>query len=220
MGGAHDSRGLRCGARVSRGFQSSTTHARKWFNAGWLLEGSGLHLVSSVGNVRQPPCALPSRPEGHSLEFHVRSARLTDVEPAIRVLARTAGDSHGGRDEADLLRSMLYQPAATVVVAESEHRIVGVGVLSIRPSVRSGPFIGCVDDLGLVAGLDAARDDAPDTSLRSTIGASIIEHLVVSARNKGCTRVEVTDPLASAEAPLLNAAGFAGPGTHLSRTIG
>lgn len=162
--------------------------------------------------------AVPSR-GNLALEFHVRNARLTDVEPAIRVLARS-DDAKGGRDDADLLRSMLYQPAATVVVAESEHRILGVGVLSIRPSVRSGPFIGCIDELGLVTGLDAARDDAPESPLRSTIGGSILEHLVTSARNKGCTRVEVTDPLASAEAPLLNAAGFAGEGTLLSRAIG
>lgn len=202
------------------GFQSSTVGRSRGFIGHLTSRERSPHLVSCIGNVTQPPCALPSRPEGHSLEFHVRSARLTDIEPAVRVLARGAGDTSGGRDDADLLRSMLYQPAATVVVAESEHRIVGVGVLSIRPSVRSGPFIGCVDDLGLVAGLDAARDDAPDTSLRSAIGGSILEHLVVSARNKGCTRVEVTDPLASAEAPLLNAAGFAGPGTLLSRAIG
>jgi hypothetical protein len=163
--------------------------------------------------------AVPSRGPS-SLEFHVRSARLTDIDAAVRVLARTAGTSAGGRDDADLLRSLLYVPAATVVVAEIEHRIVGVGVLSMRPSVRSGPFIGCIDELGLMTEADAARDDEPDTTLRTRVGRSIIEHLVSSARNKGCTRVEVTDPLASAEAPLLNAAGFAGQGTLLSRAAG
>ena len=159
-------------------------------------------------------------PRAHSLEFHVRSARLTDIDTAVRVLARTAGPSAGGREDADLLRSLLYVPAATVVVAEAEHRIIGVGVLAMRPSVRSGPFIGCIDELGLVTGTDASRDGEPDPTLRSSIGRSIIDHLVSSARNKGCTRVEVTDPLASAEAPLLNAAGFAGTGTLLSREIG
>ena len=67
---------------------------------------------------------------------------------------------------------------------------------------------------------DDARDDEPDAPLRTEIGRSIIEQLVTSARNKGCSRVEVVDPLASAEAPLLNAAGFAGQGTLLSRAIG
>ncbi len=161
-----------------------------------------------------------TRPEGHSLEFHVRSARITDVDPAVRVLARTNGASGGGGDEADLLRNLLYVPAATVVVAEAEHRVIGVGVLSIRPSVRSGPFIGCIDELGLMTGPDAARGDEPDPAFRTDVGRSILEQLVRSAHNKGCTVVEVADPLASAEAPLLNAAGFAGVGTLLSRAIG
>lgn len=138
----------------------------------------------------------------------------------MRVLARDRGSTSGGREDADLLRSLLYVPAATVVVAEAEHRIIGVGVLSMRPSVRSGPFIGCIDELGLALDTETARGGGPDDSLRLSIGRSIVEHLVGSARNKGCTRVEVTDPLASAEAPLLNAAGFAGQGTLLSRATG
>jgi hypothetical protein len=154
------------------------------------------------------------------VEFIVRSARLTDIDAAIRVLARSAHWSGAGRDDADRLRSFLYVPAATVVVAEREHRIVGVGVLSLRPTVRSGPFVGCIDELGAMTEAEAARDGEPDAPLRVEIGRSIIEQLVISARNKGCSRVEVVDPLASAEAPLLNAAGFAGHGTLLSRAIG
>ncbi len=154
------------------------------------------------------------------MEFIVRSARLTDIDAAIRVLARSAHWAGAGRDDADRLRSLLYVPAATVVVAEREHRIVGAGVLSLRPAVRSGPFVGCIDELGAMTGMDAARDSEPDPPLRTEIGRSIIEQLVTSARNKGCSRVEVVDPLASAEAPLLNAAGFADQGTLLSRAIG
>lgn len=154
------------------------------------------------------------------MEFIVRSARLTDIDAAIRVLARSAHWSGAGRDDADRLRSLLYVPAATVVVAEREHRIVGAGVLSIRPAVRSGPFVGCIDELAATTGNGDAHDDRHDTPLRTEIGRSIIEQLVTSARNKGCSRVEVVDPLASAEAPLLNAAGFAGPGMLLSRAIG
>lgn len=164
--------------------------------------------------------ALPYPSRGPPVEFIVRSARLTDIDAAIRVLARSAHWSGAGRDDADRLRSLLYIPAATVVVAEREHRIVGAGVLSIRPAVRSGPFVGCIDELGATTGTNDARDDEPDAPLRTEIGRSIIEQLVTSARNKGCSRVEVVDPLASAEAPLLNAAGFAGPGTLLSRAIG
>lgn len=49
---------------------------------------------------------------------------------------------------------------------------------------------------------------------------SIIGHLVVSARNKGCTRVDVTDPLVTAEPALLKGAGFARWGALLSRAAG
>src|SRR5205814_2520909 len=102
----------------------------------------------------------PERP----MEVSVRSARLTDVDAAVRLIAREAADRRAERDEADRLRHLLFIPAATVVVAVAERRLIGVGVLSIRPSVRSGPFVGVVDELGLedggVTGGDAAADDA------------------------------------------------------------
>jgi hypothetical protein len=52
------------------------------------------------------------------------------------------------------------------------------------------------------------------------VGSAILEHLISSARNKGCARVEVTDPLAAAETALLKGAGFARRGALLSRAIG
>jgi hypothetical protein len=51
------------------------------------------------------------------------------------------------------------------------------------------------------------------------MGFSTIEHLVVSARNKGCTRVDVTDPLATAEPALHEARWLARRGALLSRAI-
>lgn len=148
------------------------------------------------------------------MEYHVRSARLTDVEAAIRIVMRDATDPGEQRDGADRLRSLLFLPAATIVVAERGRRLIGAGILSIRPSIRSGPFVGVIDALGLATVEDA---DAPD---RSAVGRSMIEQLVASAGNKGCARVEVTDPLASAEAELLDGAGFERRGVLLSRTIG
>jgi predicted N-acetyltransferase YhbS len=148
------------------------------------------------------------------VEFHVRSARVTDVEPAVRLMAE-AGANGTGHDEADLLRSMLYLPSATVVVAEMERRVVGLGVLSIRPSVRDGAFIGVIDALALAPSAAAGDDDR-----RQAMAASMLEQLVGSARNKGCARVEVADPLASAEPPLWERAGFAPRGTFLSRPVG
>lgn len=153
------------------------------------------------------------------MEYHVRSARLTDVEAAIRILMRDPADPDQQREDTDRLRNFLFVPSTTVVVAEVERRIVGIGVLSIRPSVRSGPFIGVIDELGVAAADGRSGSAAPtaDAAHRSAMAVSIIEHLVSSARNKGCTRVDVTDPLATAEPALLKRAGFARRGALLSR---
>ena len=153
------------------------------------------------------------------MEYHVRSARMTDIDAAIRILLRDSTDPDQQREDTDRLRNLLFVPAATVVVAEAERRVVGIGVLSIRPSVRSGPFIGVIDELGVdpAGGRSGSAAPAADAAQRSAIGVSILEHLVVSARNKGCTRVDVTDPLATAEPALLKQAGFARRGALLSR---
>jgi hypothetical protein len=156
------------------------------------------------------------------VEYHVRSARLTDVDAAIRILLRDADDSGDQRGDADRLRSLLFLPAATVVVAEAERRVIGVGVLSIRPTVRHAPFVGVIDELGTILPEVRAERAAgtTDAARRREIGQSIIEHLVSSARNKGCARVEVTDPLAASESTLLKSAGFERRGALLSRAIG
>jgi hypothetical protein len=146
------------------------------------------------------------------LEERVRSARLTDLDPAARLLAVDEVGRPSDGDAIDYLRNLLFVPSATVVVAEAERRVVGVGVLAIRPSVRSGPFVGVIDELG-VARLGTAAD-------RRRIADDIVEHLAVSARNKGCTRVEVTEPLASAEPSLWKRNGFGSHGRTLSRTLG
>jgi GNAT superfamily N-acetyltransferase len=147
------------------------------------------------------------------VEVHVRSARLTDLDAAVRILA------HGGhegerRHDVDYLRTLLFVPSATVAVAELDRRVVGVGVLAIRPSVRSGPFVGIVDELGI------AQAPTQDAAERRKVADALVEHLVTSARNKGCTRVEVSEPLASAEPPLWKRLGFASRGRTLGRMIG
>jgi hypothetical protein len=156
------------------------------------------------------------------VEFHVRSARLTDVDAAIRILMRDTVDPVQRRGDADRLRSLLYVPAATIVVAEVEHRVVGVGVLSIRPTVRTGQFVGVIDELAVEGRTGRAERAAAaaDAANRDRIRSSILEQLIASARNKGCARVEVTDPLAKAESALLKRADFARQGALLSRAIG
>ena len=155
------------------------------------------------------------------MEFHVRSARLTDIDIAMRLLMRDGEVVSEQRGDADRLRSLLFLPAATILVAEAERRVVGVGVLSIRPTVRTGAFVGVIDELGL-EGMPgrATRSARADTSGRTEIGSSILEQLISSAKNKGCARVEVTDPLAAAEPALLKGAGFERRGALLSRAIG
>ena len=147
------------------------------------------------------------------MEVHVRSARLTDLDAAVRILARDDGEGDP-RDDVDYLRNLLFVPSATVAVAETERRVVGVGVLAIRPSVRSGPFVGIVDELGI------AQAPTLDAAERRKVADAIVEHLATSARNKGCTRVEVSEPLASAEPPLWKRLGFASRGRTLGRKIG
>jgi hypothetical protein len=147
------------------------------------------------------------------LEVHVRSARLTDLDAAVRLMARGDADPHGERNGADYLRNLLFVPSATVIVAEAERRVVGVGVLAIRPSVRSGPFVGVIDELGLGGALEGAAD-------RRRAADEIVEHLATSARNKGCTRIEVAEPLASAEPSLWKRHRFASRGRTLGRSIG
>ena len=147
------------------------------------------------------------------MEVHVRSARMTDLSAAVRLLAHGDADADPGHDDAEFLRNLLFIPSATVVVAEVERRVVGVGVLSIRPSVRSGPFVGVIDELGLATdGLAAAE--------RRSVADDLVEHLASSARNKGCTRVEVTEPLASAEPSLWKRHRFASRGRTLGRPLG
>jgi hypothetical protein len=147
------------------------------------------------------------------VEVHVRSARLTDLDAAARLLARDGDDADQRREAVDTLRNLLYVPSATVLVAESERRPVAIGVLAIRPSVRSGPFVGVVDDLGI------AGASMLGTADRRTVADLVVEHLIQSARNKGCARVEVAEPLASAEPSLWKRLGFASRGRTLGREI-
>lgn len=146
------------------------------------------------------------------MEVHVRNANLSDLNAAVRLLASDAKGSDHRPDDADFLRNLLFLPSATVVVAEVERRVVGVGVVSIRPSVRSGPFVGVIDELGIA-------DDALDAAGRRRVADDLVEHLAASAKNKGCTRVEVSEPLVSAEPSLWKRHRFASRGRTLGRGI-
>jgi hypothetical protein len=156
------------------------------------------------------------------LEYHVRTARLTDVDGALRLLHQDAApDEEARRDDAERLHSLLSIPPAPVAVSESGRRVIGLGVLSIRPSLRSGTFVAVVDELAVGSPTElSGAAGANEPKLRRGVLCSILEHLVTSAHNKGCSRVEVSDPLASAEPSLLKQAGFARRGKLLSRAFG
>jgi hypothetical protein len=147
------------------------------------------------------------------VEVNVRSARLTDLDTASRLVVGSGIDAGLERDDAtDFLRNLLFVPSATVLVAEAGRQVVGIGVLSIRPSVRSGPFVGIIDELGI------AQPPALDAADGRRAADALVEHLATSARNKGCTRVEVSEPLASAEPSLWKRLRFASRGRTLGRS--
>ena len=148
------------------------------------------------------------------MEVHVRSARLTDLDASLRILASDGDGSGAALHEADFLRNLLFVPSATVLVAETQRRVVGIGVLAIRPSARFGPFVGVIDELAVAREHDLAAAE------RLQVAGTIVEHLASSARNKGCTRVEVAEPLVTAEPALWKRAGFASRGRTLSRQFG
>jgi Acetyltransferase (GNAT) family len=170
-------------------------------------------VVSSRWVVQQHARCEPL-PERHFVEVHVRSARHTDLAAVARLLASADAGPDAGRDAVDHLRPLLAVPSATVAVVEVDRRIVGAGVLAIRPSVRSGPFVGIVDEIW------TERANELATAERRRVADVLVEHLVASARNKGCARVEVSEPLASAEPSLWKRLGFASRGRTLSRETG
>ncbi len=83
-------------------------------------------------------------------------------------------------DAIGLLRQLIYLPNASVALAEGNHQLAGGAVLGLRPSVRTGGFVGTVDVLVVADGHDTER-----------VADLLIEEMLHSARRKGCTSVEV-----------------------------
>ena len=113
----------------------------------------------------------------------MRAARITDMERIVSILdAEGALEGRAGAG-ADVLRQLVSLPQASVLVVESHRRVVGAGVLTMRPSVAAGANVGVVDVL--------AADGAADSG--SVIDA-LLPELLRSARNKGCLLVEAATP--------------------------
>jgi hypothetical protein len=118
------------------------------------------------------------------VEYQVRAARITDVERIVALVAASApAASAATLDSADLLRQLVYLPQASVLVAETLRTMAGVAVLALRPSVRSSGYVGTIDLLVVEERHDPDR-----------VTGLLLEELLRSARNKGCTVVEASAP--------------------------
>jgi hypothetical protein len=144
------------------------------------------------------------------VEYLVRAARVTDID---RLVALSDGGLGGSPDTsplaaADLLRQLVYLPQASIFVAEAQRVVVGGAVLALRPSVSAGGFVGTVDLLVVDPEYDVDR-----------IAAALLEEVVRSASNKGCTVVEASSSDDPAESARWEALGFSAAGPRIQRTV-
>jgi predicted N-acetyltransferase YhbS len=144
------------------------------------------------------------------VEYLVRAARVTDIDRLVALTDESFRVAHERSPlvAADLMRQLVYLPQASIVVAESQRTVVGGAVLALRPSVASGGYVGTIDLLVV----DADHD--PDR-----ITEALVEELLRSASNKGCTVVETVRPEDPAARARLEAMGFGVAGPRLQRTV-
>lgn len=145
----------------------------------------------------------------YRVEYQVRSARITDIGR----LAALGWDSisepgRGALDAADLLRQLVNLPNASVLIAEVRRELAGSALLVLRPSVTAGGYIGTIDFM-LVA-----DDHDPDR-----VTQALLDELLRSAGNKGCSTVEVAAPNDPESLARLERAGFSPAGPTLRRPV-
>jgi predicted N-acetyltransferase YhbS len=143
------------------------------------------------------------------VEYQIRQARITDID-RLAALGRAAiqGSGGGSLGAPDLLRQLVYLPHASVLVAEARRELVGGAVLVLRPSVVAGGYVGAVDLLVVAPDHDADR-----------VTDALLEELLRSASNKGCSTVEAAEPSDPADLARLERAGFAPAGVTLRRPV-
>ena len=144
------------------------------------------------------------------MEYLVRAARVTDIDRIVALRDDTGQVDRGGSslDAADLLRQLVYLPQASVVVAETQRHVVGGAVLALRPSVIAGGYVGTIDLLVVDPGHDADR-----------VTEVLVEELLRSASNKGCSVVETAQPGDPMERTRLERLGFGLAGPRLRRIV-
>lgn len=141
-----------------------------------------------------------ARDDPAGVEYQVRTARITDIDRLVAlgdgVLRAHRGE--GPLDAANLLRQLVYLPQASIFVAEARRDVVGGAILALRPSVSAGGYVGTVDLLVVDPEHDADR-----------ITEALLEEVLRSARNKGCSVVEAPRPEDPAARARLERQGFA-----------
>jgi predicted N-acetyltransferase YhbS len=141
------------------------------------------------------------------VEVQVRDARLTDIDRITTVVERAGAQWTAGElsDAADLLRRMIYLPNAAVLAALDGRAVVGVAVLSLRPSVVAGGLVGTIDLLSVDPGQHI-----------SGVTEALLREVTRSARNKGCVVLDASPPEDPAELMLWQRAGFVESGVRFS----
>ncbi len=111
-------------------------------------------------------------------------------------------------DASDLLRQLVYLPQASIFVAESQRNVAGGAVLALRPSVVSGGYVGTIDLLVVDPDHDADR-----------VTGALLEELIRSASNKGCTVIEAPLPDGPDATARWAALGFTSAGPRIQRNV-
>ena len=143
------------------------------------------------------------------MEYLVRQARITDIDRLAALGQGSLRDAgRGTLDAPDLLRQLVYLPNASLLVAESRRVLVGGALLVLRPSVIAGGYGGTGDFLVVGPGFDADR-----------VTDVLMEELLRSAGNKGCSTVEMAQPSDPVDLARLVRSGFAPAGPTLRRPL-
>jgi predicted N-acetyltransferase YhbS len=144
------------------------------------------------------------------VEYLVRAARVTDIDRIVALGDESVRIDRGQSPlgAADLMRQLVYLPQASVVVAESGRVVVGGAILALRPSVRAGGYVGTIDFLVVDPEHDVDR-----------ITEALLEELIRSASNKGCTVVEAERPDDADAYARWQRMGFGEAGPHIHRIV-
>ena len=143
------------------------------------------------------------------MEYLVRQARITDIDRLASIgHASLERSGRGSLDAAGLMRQLVYLPNASLLVAEARRELAGGALLVLRPSVVAGGYVGTIDLLVVSPDHDADR-----------VTSALLEELLRSASNKGCSTVEAAEPSDPADLARLARAGFATAGPTLWRSV-